>query len=550
MGKGNMSQGYRGQTHRPVVMGTRGMVTSAHPLASLAGLRMLMQGGNAIDAAVATAAALNVCEPFMSGLGGLGYMTIRPAGATKPIVLDYMGRAPQAATPDAFATPHEKWHGPKSILTPAALAGWLTALEAYGTLDRATVFAPAIEYAAGGIPLTPRGRWFMRGVLPAGNLDHGVRAIWFPNDEVRAPGSIVRQPNLAATYQSIVDGGRDAFFKGPIGAEIVRTIQDQGGLVTMDDLAAVEVEWQEPATANYRGFDIYCPAPPCSGIQYLQALSILNEFDLAGLGQNSAATIHLMAEAFKLAIADRIAYSAKPGVTPGPLLDPDYIASRRALIDPNRAARSEGERYDERVEHPENVQPGQPKLALPESTTHFDAVDADGNAVAVTQSLGDGFGSGVMGGETGVVLNNFAYWFDVQPGSSNEIAPGKRIEMCMAPALVFEGDRLAMAIGTPGSFGILQTTPQMISNVLDHGFNIQAAIEAPRFRTYAGTTIEIEARVPRATRDELVDRGHTIRLIDEWSPLVGGGQGIIIDADSGALSGGADPRRDGYAMGW
>lgn len=545
-----MSLGYRGQTHRPVVMGRHGMVTSAHNLASLAGLRMLLQGGNAIDAVVATAAALNVCEPFMSGMGGLGYMIIRPAGAAKPVVLDYMGRAPKAAETTAFATEGEKWHGAKSVLTPGAVAGWLTALETYGTLDRATVFGPAIEYAAGGIPLTPRGRSFMRVALTAGHPDAGVREVWFPGDRAHEPGTIVRQQKLAATFQAIVEGGKDAFYQGPIGEEIVRAIRDQGGLVTLDDLAEFQVEWQEPASARYRGYDIYCPAPPCSGIQYLQAFSILDGFDLAALGQNSAATIHLMAEAFKLAIADRIAFAAKPGLSAAPLLDPGYIAGRRDLIDPDRAGRSEGERYDQRIEHPNNVVAGQPRLAFAESTTHFDAIDAAGNAVAVTQSLGDAFGSGVMGGETGVVLNNFAYWFDISSESANQIAPGKKIEMCMAPALVFEQDRLAMAIGTPGSFGILQTTPQMISNVIDHGFSIQSAIEAPRFRVYEGTTLEVEARLPKATRDELVERGHSIRLIDEWSPLVGGGQGIVVDPRSGALAGGADPRRDGYAIGW
>ncbi len=545
-----MALEYRGLAHRPLVMGTRGMVASAHPLASLAGLRMFMQGGNAIDAAVATAAALNVCEPFMSGMGGLGYMTIRLAGASKPVVLDYLGRAPGAATPSAFGSAHDKWHGPKSILTPGAAAGWLTALETHGTLDRAAVFAPAIEYAAAGVPLTPKSRWFMRGALAGGHPDTGVRGGWFPNDRPHDAGTVIRQPKLAATFQAIVEGGADAVYRGPIGAEIVRAVRARGGLLTLDDLAEFRPEWQEPASVGYRGFDIYCPAPPCSGIQYLQALAMLDGFDLTALDQNSAAAIHLMAEAFKLAIADRIAYAPKPGVTAPPLLDPAYIASRRDLIDQAHAGRSEGERYDERQQHPDNVLPGQPALALPESTTHFDAIDAEGNAVAVTQSLGDGFGSGVMGGETGIVLNNFAYWFDLDPASPNAIAPGKKIEMCMAPALVFKGGELAMAIGTPGSFGILQTTPQMISNVIDHGYSIQAAIEAPRFRVYAGTTIEIEARVPKATRDELTERGHTIRLIDEWSPLVGGGQGIVIDPDSGVLSGGADPRRDGYAMGW
>jgi gamma-glutamyltranspeptidase/glutathione hydrolase len=219
------------------------------------------------------------------------------------------------------------------------------------------------------------------------------------------------------------------------------------------------------------------------------------------------------------------------------------------LVDAKHAARVEGERY--RGVRPDGtIAPGDAKLALKECTTHFDVIDGEGNAVSITQSLGDGFGSGVMAGELGFMLNNFGYWFDFDPESPNVIGPGANIEMCMAPAAILRDDKRFMVIGTPGSFGILQTTPQMISNVLDHGFSIQAAIEAPRFRTYEGTTIEIEARIPKAVRDELAARGHAIRLIDDWSYLVGGGQGILRDPDTGVLMGGADPRRDGYALGW
>jgi gamma-glutamyltranspeptidase/glutathione hydrolase len=256
-----------------------------------------------------------------------------------------------------------------------------------------------------------------------------------------------------------------------------------------------------------------------------------------------------MAEAMKLAVADRIAYAARPDVPTAGLLSPEYAADRRSLIDPNYAKPSEGERYTGPAPAGA-ILPGEPARALKECTTHFDVVDAEGNAVSVTQSLGDGFGSGVMAGDTGLMLNNFAYWFDLHPDSPNVIGPRKRIEMCMAPAAIFRGDDLFAVIGTPGSFGILETTPQMISNLLDHGFSIQAAIEAPRFRTYEGTTLELEARIPKSVRDDLLLRGHAIRLIDDWSYLVGGGHGIMLDPDSRVLMGGADPRRDGYAVGW
>ncbi len=539
----------RGLAHRPVVMGTHGMVASAHPLASVAGLRILQQGGNAIDAAVAVAAALNVCEPYMSGIGGIGYLIVYLAREQRVRVLDYIGPAPAAASLDAFAGPAEKDHGPKSALVPGACAGWLTAHDAYGRLDRATVFAPAIDYAEQGVPISLKNAVFFRAARAGGHLTPETQAVFMPGGDAPAPGSVIRQPMLATTFREVVAGGRDAFYRGALGKRLVAAIRRQGGLLSEDDLASYEPVWLDPISTTYRGYEICCPPPPCSGFQYLQTLNMLEAFDLAGMGQNTAETIHLMAEAMKLAVADRIAYAARPDIPISGLLSKDYAAQRRALIDPRRAAPSEGERYAG-PPRPGVIRAGAPQLAVKECTTHFDVVDSEGNAVAITQSLGDGFGSGVMAGDTGIVLNNFAYWFDADPSSPNAIGPGKKAEMCLAPALVLRDGKPFMAIGTPGSFGILETTPQMIVNVIDFGYSIQAAIEAPRFRTYEGTTLEVEARIPKAVRDELLTRGHTIRLIDDWSFLVGGGQGIMIDPESGTLLGGADPRRDGYALGW
>jgi gamma-glutamyltranspeptidase/glutathione hydrolase len=360
---------------------------------------------------------------------------------------------------------------------------------------------------------------------------------------------VITQPQLGRTFREIVAGGQEAFYRGELARRIVQAIQVQGGWIDDADFAGYQPEWREPISTGYRGYTIACPPPPCSGIQYLQTFNILEGFDLAASGHNTSETIHTFAEAMKLAVADRIAYAPTGGdVVPG-LLSEAYAAERRTMIDPIRALISQGERFTRDVP-PGSIAPGERDRLLRECTTHFDVVDAEGNAVSVTQSLGDGFGSGFMAGDAGFMLNNLGFWFDVDPESPNVIGPHRRIEMCMSPAAVFRDDALFMVIGTPGSFGILQTTPQMISNVLDHGFSIQAAIEAPRFRTYEGTTIEIEARIPKSTRDELEARGHSVRLIDDWSFLVGGGQGILIDPETGVRMGGADPRRDGYAIGW
>jgi gamma-glutamyltranspeptidase/glutathione hydrolase len=539
----------RGGAFRPVVMGTRGMVASAHPLASVAGLRMLTQGGNAIDAAVAMAAALNCVEPYMSGMGGCGYLMLWSAKERRLRALDYMGYSAGAANPGAAPNLAGMEHSPKSPLVPGNLGGWLTALEAYGTLDRATVLAPAIEYAEQGVPVTLKNAYFYHHAYETGHLTDPLKAVFLPNGAPPMPGAVIRQPLLARTLREIVAGGQETFYRGALAKKIVKSLADQGGYLSEEDFADFHPEWQEPVGTDYRGYRISCPPPPCSGVQYLETFNLLEGFDLAASGQNTVNTIHLVAEAMKLAVADRIAYAARADETSTGMTSKAYAAERRKLIDPARAAASEGERFARPIPSGA-IQPGETARLLHECTTHFDAVDAEGNAVAITQSLGDGFGSGIMAGEAGFLFNNLGFWFDLDPASPNALAPRKKIEMCMSPALITRDERPFLAIGTPGSFGILQTTPQMISNVIDHGFSIQAAIEAPRFRTYEGTTIEIEARVPKSVRDELETRGHHVRLIDDWSFLVGGGQGIMIDPDSGAFMGGADPRRDGYALGW
>ncbi len=507
---------------------------------------MLLAGGNAVDAAVATAAALNVVEPYMSGAGGVGYMVIATPGRNRPSVLDYIGRAPAAATPDQFEN-DAKEDGIRSPLVPGALGGWLTALERFGTMDRAHVFAPAIELAENGFPLTIKNHtFFMSSRDRLRKWETSSRA-YLHDGEVPRPGAILRQPDLAQTFKTIVEGGIDAYYRGPIGAEIARFSQAHGGLITEEDLASYHPTWQEPISTTYRGFQVFCPPLPCSGMQYLQTLNIAEGYDLGAFGHNTADTIHYLAEAMKLAVADRTTYAPNVDSPIEGLLSKSYAAGRRDLIDAQQAAHSGGERYTS-SKHPNEVLPGSIESILRESTTHFVTADANGYAVACTQTLGGGFGSGVVHGSTGLSLNNFAHWFDLDPESPNVIAPNKKVEMCLAPSQIWRDGKLHLMIGTPGSFGIMQTTPQMMTNVLDHGFSVQAAIEAARFRTGVGTELAIENRITPETIAELERRGHQVRLLDPWTPYVGGGQGILVDLESGAFSAGADPRRDGYGM--
>ncbi len=535
----------RGLIHRPVVMGTRGLVTSANALASMAGLRILLAGGNAVDAAVATAAALNVCEPYMSGIGGGGYMLIYTARDRRLRVLDYNGPSPWAAAPAAFATVEEKDRGAKAPIVPGAIGGWLTALETAGTMDRATVFAPVIEYAERGVPVTLKAANFIGA--GSSRLTPEAQAVFCSTGDPPVSGTLLRQRQLAETYRQLVAEGASAFYGGTLGERVVASLAAQGGILAMRDLDGWRPEWQEPATTTYRGYDIASVPPPGMAFQCLQTLNILEGFDLAASGQNSAETLHLLIEAMKLSVADHIAYAGRPDIPIDGLLSKEYAAHRRALIDPARAHKSEGERFGG-LTGADIIAAGAPGDFTRECTTHFDVVDSDGNAVSVTQSLGAFFGSGVMAGDTGIMLNNFLFWSELDPASAAVVTPHKRMGTRMSPVAISRDGRLFGMIGTPGSYGIPQTTAQMISNVIDHGFSIQAAIEAPRVRTYMGTTIDIEGRVPEEVRTELTRRGHDLRILPDWSPAVGGGQGFMVDPESGVLMGGADPRRDGYAI--
>lgn len=535
-----------GLTHRPTVTGTRGMVASAHPLASLAGARILLQGGNAFDAVVAVASTLNVVEPYMSGIAGNGYLIMYSAKEKRRRVLDYMGTSPYEAELDAYSAPKANQVGIRSGLVPGACGGWLALLEQYGSMDLADIFTPAIELAENGYAVTVKNAFFMDGAAP--NFSPTAKSVIMTRGRTPLPGEVLVQKDLARTFRRVIEGGTEVFYHGDIAQEIARFCRENEGLISERDLADFEVRWETPISSSYKGYDIYCPPPPCAGFQYLETLNILENDSLRELGHNSTDYLHLLIEAIKLASADRAAFSCAPNPPISGLLSKGYAASQRGRIG-ERAAVSGGERYT-KDKLPGEIVEGDASEWINECTTHFDVIDAEGNAVAVTQSIGSSFGSGVVLGETGMFLNNFMNWFDLLPESPNVIAPHKRIEMCISPCQIWQDGDLFALIGTPGSHGIMQTTPQMILNLIENGMNIQAAIEAPRVRLEEpGTHVGIESRVPAEIRDALAARGHDVRALPDWTAGVGGGQGIAVDRDEGSLMGGADPRRDGYAIG-
>jgi len=531
--------------YRPAVMGKRGAVASAHPLASMAGIRILLDGGNAVDAAVAVASTLNVVEPFMSSAGGIGLMFISRAGGRERHVLDFIGRAPAAAGPAGLVA-DDLAGGPKSCATPGNLGGWLAALERFGSMPRAKVFAPAIEWAEGGVPLTWMSSRFIEQARPQLGRSAEAQRLYLGNGGPR-PGKVATYKELAATFRQVVEGGVEAFYRGPIAKAIARAVTEAGGWLTEADLAAFKVEWREPLRITYRGAELFSVPPPFSAFQMLETFNILEGYDVAGWGHNSADYLHHLIEAIKLGSADRLAY-AYSGETPiQGLLSKAYAASQRARIDGAKAAVSEGERHN-REKLPGQIAEGHPATFANEQTTHFACADADGTVVSVTQTLGVPFGSGVAVPGTGLVLNNILKWMDLDPASPNVVKPGRKAGTMMSPTQVFKDGAFAFSVGTPGSYGILQTQPQMLLNLLEFGFNIQEAIEQPRVRVYRDRLVDAESRIPEATREDLRRRGHAVNVIDDWSWIVGGGQGMARDPESGAWMAGADPRRDGYAL--
>ncbi|MCH7989609.1 MAG: gamma-glutamyltransferase [Planctomycetes bacterium] len=528
---------------RPVVSGIHGSVASAHPLATQAGLDMLKSGGNAIDAVVAMAVALGVVEPYMSGMGGVGFL-LSHASNGETTVLNFSGNTPAAGTPDQF-TPESQDAGPRASLIPGCVAGWFEALSKQGTKSAAEVFAPAVRLAEDGFPLHPFNVHFFETALcrlnEAGKAVHG-------NVSLRI-GAVLKQPDLASSLRSIAENGPDFFYSGPLSHQLVDYLQSQDGLITQDDLEGYQPEWETPIGVPYRGVKIKTCPPNNEGFQILQTLKLLESYDLKSLGHNSADYIHLLTEAIKLAVADRIQYCADPKFQSVPLerlLSNEYIAERRNLIDHDRASRSEGERWRGRRQDG-MVSPGK----VEGLTTHMAAIDEAGNVASITQSLGNGFGSGVMVPGTGILLNNFIWWTEIDPkcDTPNLVEPGKRWCSCMAPTHVFRDDgRFWFSIATPGSEGILHTTLQMILNILEFDADPQTAIEAPRFRLWEETKMQIENRVDAAVLEELTARGHALEMVGDFSAMVGGGQSVMIDPESNARLAGADPRRDGYAL--
>jgi len=511
----------------------------------MAGIRVLLEGGNAVDAAVAVGSTLNIVEPFMSGAGGVGLMLISRAHGRERHVLDFVGPAPAAADA-AGATEDELAGGAKSCAIPGNLGGWLAAHERFGTMPRQRVLAPAIDLAENGVPLSWMNVQFFRQAAATLARSAEAQRLYLGNGSLRE-GRVVTYKDLAATFRQVAEGGAEVFYRGTIAQAIARAVVEAGGWLSETDLAAFSPEWRQPLSITYRDYEVCSMPAPFSAFQMLETLNVLEGLDVARWGHNSVDYLHHLIEAIKLASADRLAYAYSPNAPALGLVSKAYAASQRQRIDASRAAVSEGERFNA-VRLPGQIAEGHPPRFDNEQTTHFACADASGTVVSVTQTLGVPFGSGFAIPGTGLVLNNILKWADLDPASPNVVRGGKKAGTMMSPVQAFRDGTFALSVGTPGSYGILQTQPQMLLNVLEFGMNIQEAIEAPRLRIYRDRLVDVEARIDPDTREALGRRGHQVNALDDWSWVVGGGQGIARDLESGALMAGADPRRDGYAL--
>ena len=552
-----------GNSTRPPATGARGMVASASQHSTLAGLQVLQAGGNAVDAAVATAATLGVAEPYMSSMGGVGIGLVHIADsnsnpmasngdgashAGKTRVINYSGHMPNAVDADSI-TRAEIETGPKSALVPGNLPGWLAMHEAHGSKPLPDLFAYAIDLATVGIPLTPLMARTIADAIP--NV-YAVTAQGAPRPLVYfalVPGALLQQPLLAESMQRVAESGYKEFSEGALGDAIWEGLREVGGLMSREELAEYSPQWEDTISTTYRGFDVRAPGPNSSAFQILQTLNIMSGYDLEF---GTADTLHLVIEAVLAAVDERVKCSGDPRFVDVPvsdLLSEERAALLREGIDQNRTAGLPPERFDRsEVENlPDAWDPG--SAAVAPMTTHFATADRWGNVVTVTQTLGGGFGSCVAPRGTGVFLNNMGKWFDVRKGSPNDVAPGKAVDFVIAPTQLFADGRFVASIGTPGSYGILHTTLQMIHAFVDGGLNIQEAIEYPRFRYFDKRVLYLESRFRSDLQDGLRAKGHEFLNLPPFSNAVGGAHAIH-RSGYGTYIGAADPRRDGYALGW
>jgi gamma-glutamyltranspeptidase/glutathione hydrolase len=532
---------YEFKSRRSMIVARRGMVAASHPLAAYAGLNVLQRGGNAADAAIATAAVLNVTEAASTGIGGDCFALYYDAKTREVSALNGSGRAPAALRLENLRAKGYTAVPPRSadaITVPGAVMGWFDLLAQFGRMTLADVLVDAIYYAREGFPVSPLygAAWERSEALLAESRYAGD---YLPGGNAPEVGQVVKLPELAATLQAIADGGPLAFYSGPVADAIVRTIQEYGGVMTHDDLKNHYSTWDTPIHTDYRGVTIYeCP-PNGQGLAALLALNIAEGWQLGNLPWDSPERLHLMVEAMRLAFADARQYIADPAVQAVPvdgLLDKTYASQRRELVSPGHAMLP-------------------PSYGLPpggSDTVYLSVVDGDGNACSFINSLYMGFGSGIVAKGTGVFLQNRGANFSLDPSHPNALAPGKRPYHTIIPGMALQDGELWASFGVMGGFMQPQGHFQVISAMIDDDLNPQEALDRPRFcllDDHGSGALGLEEGISPQTMTRLAEMGHTVRPMGGIEhAYFGTGQIIRRDRDTGVLFGGSDPRKDGQAV--
>jgi gamma-glutamyltranspeptidase/glutathione hydrolase len=528
-------------------MARGGMVASAHPLATAAGLHILRAGGNAADAAIATAAVCGIALAGSNGIGGDMFCLYYDAGSRRITGFNGSGAAGAGATIEELRRrghQHMPHRGPETVTVPGAVHGYFELHSRFGSLPWGRLFEDAIRYAEQGHPLAAKARDYAARGAPDTSVETEWARVFMPSGSVPAAGELLALPDYAWSLRQVAEGGRDAYYRGEIGRRIVAYLQQRGGFLTEADLAAHTTEVYEPISTTYRGLTVHETQPPSQGFIVLEMLNLIEPDDLRGLGFGSAAAIHRMVEAKKLAFADRIAHMGDPRFVDAPtaeLIGKGYAAERRRALDPERAS--------------DAVPAGMPR-AVPADTTSFVVVDGQGNAASFIHTLFAGMGSGVTVPGTGIVLTNRGSAFSLDASHPNRLEPGKRTMHTLNCYIVTDGDDLALVGGTPGGDSQPQWNVQALTDLYDFDMNVQQAAEAPTWVSSPGTQpdswdlqyeLSLEPGFDPAEVAKLEAMGHQVRLADDLGSSI---QLIRRDPASGVLFGGSDPRRDGMAAGF
>lgn len=531
---------------RSEVIAQQGMVATSQPLATQVALDILKQGGSAVDAAIAANAMLGLVEPTGCGIGGDLFAIVWDAETKQLHGLNASGRSPAALKAEYFTEQGLTTipsFGPLPVSVPGAVDGWFSLHEKFGRLPMTSILSPAIEYARRGYPVSEVVAYYWQMNVDRIGEYEGFADVFMPNGKAPTTGQIFKNPSLAATYEKIATGGRDAFYKGDIARVIGAYMKEQGGFLSYEDLAAHTSEWVEPVSTNYRGYDVWELPPNGQGIAALQILNILEQYDIEGMGFGSADYIHTFVEAKKLAFEDRAKYYADPAFNDIPvsaLISKDYAQKRRALINPDKAAK----RYDAGV--------------VEGDTIYLTVADKDGNMVSLIQSNYRGMGSGMTPPELGFILQNRGELFTLAPNHFNTYEPKKRPFHTIIPAMVTRNNKPWLSFGVMGGATQPQMHAQIVVNLIDFGMNLQEAGDAPRFIHVGsssptgalmkdGGELSMETGFATEVRRTLYERGH--QLSDKLG-IYGGYQAILYDADKQVYFGASESRKDGQAAGY